>query len=191
MVKNLSKGGKEKGALNKFSLKGKEYILTTIHRAENTDNYGNLKNIWEALIEIAKQGLKIFFPAHPRTKKALKKSNLIDGKIPDNLILNEPVSYTEMIILEKNAKLIITDSGGVQKESYFFKVPCIIPRGETEWVELVDAGWNKVVGNKKEDIVEEAIRAYSENINDKKWIDFYGGGKSSERIVEVVRIGGA
>jgi len=69
--------------------------------------------------------------------------------------MTEPVSYFEMVVLESNAKVIITDSGSVQKEGYFFKTRCIIPGNETEWVELVDAGWNKVVGNKKEDIVEE------------------------------------
>jgi len=102
------------------------------------------------------------------------------------LTITQPVSYFEMIALESNAKLIIIDSGGVQKEGYFFKTPCIIPRDETEWVELVEIGWNKVVGNKEENIVKETMRAYSEDVNNKKWIDFYGG-KASERIVEVVK----
>jgi len=74
-----------------------------------------------------------------------------------------------------------------RKKDIFFKTPCVIPRNETEWVEFVDAGWNKVVGNKKGDITGEAIRAYNENMNDKKWIDFYGGGRASERIVRVLK----
>jgi len=109
------------------------------------------------------------------------------NKISENLIITKPVSYFEMIVLENNAKVIITDSGGVQKEGYFFQTPCIIPRNETEWVELVKAGWNKIVGNKKEDIVKEAIKAFYGNMNDKKWIDFYGSGNASDRIVEILK----
>jgi len=115
----------------------------------------------------------------------LKSYDLIN-EISQKLIITEPISYFEMVILEGNAKVIITDSGGVQKEGYFFKTPCIIPRNETEWIELVEVGWNKVVGNEKENIIKETIKAYNEDTNNKKWIDFYGGGKASERIVEVL-----
>jgi len=108
------------------------------------------------------------------------------NKIPKNFIITEPVSYFEMVILESNAKVIITDSGGVQKEGYFFKTSCIIPRNETEWVELVEIGWNRVVGNKKDNIIKEAIKVYNEDTNNKEWIDFYGGGKTSKRIAEVL-----
>jgi len=176
----------EEKILTKYGLKPKDFILVTIHRAENTDIRENLENIWDALKDIANSGIKVFFPVHPRTKKALENYGLVNEKISKNLIITEPVSYFEMVVLEGNAKVIITDSGGVQKEGYFFKTPCIIPRNETEWVELVDAGWNKVIGNKKENIVKEAMKAYNENINDKEWIDFYGGGKASDRIVKIV-----
>jgi len=179
-VKNKVDG---KGILKRYSLRSKDYILVTIHRQENTDDYKNLKNICEALIELANQKLTIFFPVHPRTKKALDKFKLIDN-IPDNLILTEPVSYMEMIALEKNARAIITDSGGVQKEGYFFKVPCIIPRQETEWVELVDAAWNIVTGTNKDRIVEAVTASLSRDT--KRWIDFYGGGRASEKIVDIL-----
>ncbi len=172
--------------LTKYSLKPGNFILVTIHRAENTDSKENLESIWKALRDIANSGIKTFFPIHPRTKRALDNYGLIDGEVPKNLIIVQPVSYFEMIALESNAKLIITDSGGVQKEGYFFKTPCIIPRNETEWVELVEIGWNEVVGNKEEDIVEGTIKTYSEDVNDKKWIDFYGGGRAGDRIVEII-----
>ncbi|NQS90702.1 UDP-N-acetyl glucosamine 2-epimerase [Patescibacteria group bacterium] len=176
----------EKKILTKYTLKPKDFILVTIHRAENTDIKENLESIWNALRDIANSGIKTFFPIHPRTKKALDNYGLINGEVPKNLIIMQPVSYFEMIALESNAKIIITDSGGVQKEGYFFKTSCIIPRNETEWVELVEIGWNKLVGNKEENIVEETIKTYSENVNNKKWIDFYGGGKASDRIVETI-----
>ena len=123
---------------------------------------------------------------HPRTKKALKQCRLLQKERPKNLRITEPLGYIEMIALESSAKVIITDSGGVQKEGYFFKTPCIILRNETEWGELVDAGWNKVVGTKHETIVEEGIRAYNEDIHGKRWIDFYGNGQAGKRIVEVL-----
>jgi len=176
----------EEKILTKYNLKPKDFILVTIHRAENTDIKENLENIWNALKRIANSGTKLFFPIHPRTKKALENYGLVN-EIPKNLIITEPVSYSEMIVLEGNAKVIITDSGDVQKEGYFFKTPCIIPRNETEWIELVEAGWNKVVGTKKGNIIKEALKAYDEDTSNKKWIDFYGGGKASTRIVEVLK----
>jgi len=183
-VKNRVDGEK---ILTKYSLKPKNFILVTIHRAENTDIKENLESIWKALKDIANSGIKVFFPVHPRTKKALENYGLVNGKISKNLVMTEPVSYFEMVVIESNAKVIITDSGGVQKEGYFFKTPCIIPRNETEWLELVEIGWNKVVGNKGENIVEETMKVYREDVNNKKWTDFYGGGRASERIVEVLK----
>jgi len=186
-VKKLieKKTGGEKRILERYFLKAKDYILVTIHRADNTDNKENLQNIMEALKEIARKGLKIFFPAHPRTKKALKKFNLLTD-IPKNLIIGKPISYVEIITLESNAKLIITDSGGLQKEAYFFKVPCIIPRSETEWTELVKIGWNKVVGTMKENLVNSVVNMLNEDSPNRQWTSFYGQGKASEKIVRVL-----
>ena len=107
------------------------------------------------------------------------------NNIPTNLVLSEPVSYKEMVALEQGAKLIITDSGGVQKEAYFFKVPCVTVREETEWVELVEAKWNKLAGANKKKIVESVLEEL-ERKRYPKWIDFYGGGKASERIVRIL-----
>jgi len=181
------KAGREKRILEGYSLQAKNYILATIHRADNTNNKENLQSIMEALKEIARNGLKIFFPAHPRTKKALEKFNLLSNMSENLIIINEPVSYMEMVILESNARLIFTDSGGVQKEAYFFKVPCIIPRDETEWTELVKIGWNKVVGTKKENIVNAVLSTLSEDFTNKEWMNFYGNGRVGERIVEVLK----
>jgi len=184
LIDRKVRGGK--GILEKYFLRPKNYILATIHRADNTDNKENLQNIMGALKEITKSRLRIFLPVHPRTKKALKKFNLLSD-IPKNLIINEPISYTQMIVLENNARLIITDSGGVQKEAYFFKVPCVIPRDETEWTELVKIGWNKVVGTKKENILNVVLSMLKEDFTNKEWINFYGDGRVSERIVQVVK----
>lgn len=127
----------------RWQLKDKQYSLLTIHRAENTDNKANLYSIFQAL-RTSKQ--KIIFPVHPRTRRALKKYKLFFLLENSNIILTPPVSYIDMIELEKHAKIIITDSGGVQKESEFLGVPCITLRKETEWVETVEGGWNTLVG---------------------------------------------
>jgi UDP-N-acetylglucosamine 2-epimerase len=184
------KVNESKRILNRYFLEPKKYVLTTIHRADNTDDRKKLRNIMEALKKIARSGVRIFFPLHPRTKKALEESNLL-RPLPENLILNEPVCYTEMIALESNAKLMITDSGGLQKEAYFFKIPCIIPRNETEWTELVNIGWNKVVGTKKASIVSAVLASLREDSTDKDRMDFYGDGKASNRVTEVLKNYGA
>jgi len=186
-VKKLTEADtdREERILKRYFLKAKDYILVTIHRADNTDDRGNLQNIMAALKEIARKGLKIFFPAHPRTKKALERFSLMSD-VPQNLIISEPISYVEIITLESNAKLIITDSGGLQKEAYFFKVPCIIPRSETEWTELVKIGWNKVVGTMKENLVNSVVNMLNEDSPNRQWTSFYGQGKASEKIVRVL-----
>jgi len=167
--------------LKKYNLEYKNFILVTIHRAENTDNLENLKNIWEALVEIAQNNIKIFFPIHPRTKKALKENKLLGNNIPNNLILSEPISYKEMVALEQSAKLIITDSGGVQKEGPFFGTPCIILRNETEWTEIIDIGFNKLVGTKKENIVKTSLKIFNEEKIYAPVREFYGDGRAGEK----------
>lgn len=174
----------EEKVLSKYGLKPKEFILATIHRAENTDIMENLTNIWEALNDIAKSGYSIIFPVHPRTRKAFEKWGIRIDLRNERLILIDPVSYFEMLALEKNAKLIITDSGGVQKEGYFWGTPCVIPRNETEWIELVEIGFNKLAGNKAEDIVKYSL----EVLNGKKQYNviehFYGKGDASDKIIK-------
>ena len=154
------------------------FILCTIHRAENTDDENRLRSIFEALNEIAKEK-QIILPLHPRTKKILENLKLNI----QNLTLIDPVGYLEMVWLIDNCSLVMTDSGGLQKEAYFFEKPCITLRDETEWVELVECGANVLVGADKEKIFQ-AYRDNSKlNIENSK-INLYGGGKASEKIIK-------
>lgn len=118
------------------------YALTTVHRAENTDELGRLGVILEALGTLART-LPVVWPLHPRTRSVLQQSEAL-SQLARDLILIEPVGYLGMVQLERQAALIATDSGGVQKEAYFHRVPCVTLRAETEWVELVEAGWNRL-----------------------------------------------
>ena len=177
---------KQQLILDNFKLSKKDFVLVTIHREENTDNKINLFNIFEALKNLANIGYKIFFPIHPRTKKYLDKYKLLENDFNEHLIISEPVSYSEMIVLESSAKVIITDSGGVQKESYFFKTPSVIPRKETEWVELTNSGWNVLTGADKDKIVEAVLYLFNENIN-REWKSFYGDGDSSYKIAGIIK----
>ena len=148
--------------LEALNLKPKEYYLATIHRAENTDNCERLKNILEALSSLDKP---VIFPVHPRTKKKVEEYNL--EFLIEKIQVIEPVGYLDMIQLEKNAKVILTDSGGVQKEAFWLRVPCITLRDETEWVETVRYGWNRLVGADKEKILD-AVK----NIKPGEEVDF-------------------
>jgi len=166
--------------LDKLSVVSKSYLLLTLHRAENTDSYQNLSHIIEAVVQSQK---RIIFPVHPRTVKLLKQFQLYEKLNQDaNIILIEPVSFIDMIVLEKNALKILTDSGGVQKEAYFYQVPCLTLRNETEWVETVDDGWNCLVGADVEKI-SSAIDNFSPA---KQQQGHYGNGKASEKLVEVL-----
>jgi len=115
----------------------KAYLLATIHRPQNTDRAENLRSILGALNALDEL---IVFPAHPRTSEAIER---LGYPLRSHVRLIEPVSYLDMLVLEKNARLILTDSGGVQKEAYFFGVPCVTLREETEWVVTVEAGWRE------------------------------------------------
>ena len=166
--------------LSMLKLKPKEYLLLTIHRQENTDNLENLKSILTASVETKE---RVVFPIHPRTKKAIKKNEL--GNF-ENLIFIEPVSYLDMLSLEKNAKKILTDSGGIQKEAYWFNIPCITLRNETEWVETVETRWNVLVGCNPEQIVE-AVKTTRPGSEDRT---SYGDGRATQRIVkELLKFG--
>lgn len=129
--------------LNKLAVREQQYILTTIHRAENTDDSHKLYTIFTALTHIA-HSMPVVMPLHPRTRKALSSQH---PQLLKNSAIHfiEPVGFLDMMMLEKHAALIITDSGGVQKEAFYYQVPCITLRDETEWLETVDLGWNHVV----------------------------------------------
>ena len=168
---------KQSTILEDLGLTSKEYLLATVHRPYNTDIPENLQNILAAFLEIDEP---IVFPVHPRTKQCLINSTF---KIQNSkLRCIPPVGYLDMLMLEQNAKAILTDSGGMQKEAYFFGVPCVTMRTETEWVETVEAGWNVVVGADREKIVEAVRSLKSDNPRPK----VYGDGRAGERIASIV-----
>jgi UDP-N-acetylglucosamine 2-epimerase len=142
--------------LERLKVHPKDYLLATVHRAENTDQPENLTNIVRAFIELARSGQTVVFPVHPRTRKQLDP---LAGHRHANLLMIAPVSYLAMLVLEKHAKVILTDSGGVQKEAYWLHVPCITLRDETEWVETLADGRNQLAGADTERIYTAALAA--------------------------------
>ncbi|MDT9235075.1 non-hydrolyzing UDP-N-acetylglucosamine 2-epimerase [Limnospira sp. PMC 917.15] len=170
-------------ALEKHNLKKGDYILATLHRAENTDNVDRLKAIITALNMLG-QKFQVIMPLHPRTLTKLK-ANLLVKDYCDIKIL-KPVGYLEMYELEANSRLICTDSGGVQKEAYFHRVPCVTYRHETEWIELVSSGWNYLVEpTDAESIYQTFLKAIETEIASLPEIN-YGGGKASEEIAKKI-----
>lgn len=153
-----------------------DFILATLHRAENTDDPDRLENIVAALNEIHASDIPVVLPLHPRTKAAIEKHGL---KL--NVFLIDPVGYFEMVWLLDHCRLVLTDSGGVQKEAYFFSKPCVTMREQTEWVELIDAGVNMLAGACKQ-LIEAGVQSkLTESVVASG--DLYGGGQASSRIV--------
>jgi len=169
---------REKSSILKtMELSPKGYYLVTLHRAENTDNPENLQNIVDALIKLD----NVVFPCHPRTEKMLRQFGLWD-KLTEKVQVIKPVGYLDMLMLESNAKKILTDSGGVQKEAYILKVPCITMRTTTEWVETIQDGWNILVGSDTEKIIMTAQRFEPR----KKQTQFLGEGDASQNISALI-----
>lgn len=163
------------------------YVLTTIHRDSNTDISENLEAIFSALLQIQKSsGLKIVLPIHPRTKSKIQQqlSSELFAELSSNesFKIIDPVGFIDIIALEKNAKMVVTDSGGLQKEAYFFQKPCIILRPQTEWVEIVENGNAVLVGADSSKIVA-AFEALNSTTNF-TYPSFYGDGKAAEFICE-------
>jgi len=174
-----NRAAEKSSILEKYHLQTQQYILATIHRAENTDDPIRLRAIFEGLSQVAGE-IPVVLPLHPRTRAALIHEGLHEMVI-QSLVVIPPVGYLDMVMLEKNACLIVTDSGGVQKEAYFYRVPCVTLREETEWVELVQLGYNCLV---------EPQNMYSA-INKIKTIRhsyknyLYGNGDAAEKIVQI------
>jgi UDP-N-acetylglucosamine 2-epimerase len=176
MLQNRAIAHRRSQALAQLDLKPRGYALVTIHRAANTDDPVRLGQIVEALNRIAET---IIFPAHPRTRIALTQ---LDTRLGGRVRLIDPLGYLNMIMLEDNARLIATDSGGVQREAYFLGVPCLTLREETEWVETVEVGWNRVVGTSPEQIID----AWFSFAPPTEHPPIFGDGNASERIVNVL-----
>jgi UDP-GlcNAc3NAcA epimerase len=164
--------------LETLEIQPKDYLLATIHRPSNTDNIDNLSQILEVLSSATK---KVIFPVHPRTEQFIKKHGL-ERRVGRNIHMMKSVSYFDFLWLEKNAEKILTDSGGIQKESYLLKVPCITLRENTEWVETVEDGWNILVGTNKEKIMD-AIHNFNP-VGEQR--DVFGSGDASTKIVKIL-----
>ena len=176
--------------LEQLQLKDKKFVLVTVHRAENTDSSHNMNNLFSSFDELSKANqIDFVIPLHPRTAKLME--TLLDKGIYETVKTNpfikiiEPVSFLEMISLEANATCVVTDSGGVQKEAFFFKKPCIILRGQTEWTELVSCGSAILTGADKSKI--SAAYQYFENQKTAlKFPKLFGDGKAAEFICEMM-----
>jgi UDP-N-acetylglucosamine 2-epimerase len=163
--------------LGDLEIQSRSYLLVTVHRPRNTDEVDNLREILAALSQLDEPTV---FPAHPRTREVIDRTKMT---ISENVQLIKPVGYLDMLQLERNARMILTDSGGIQKEAYFFGIPCLTLREETEWVETVSAGWNILVGADRAMIVE-AIQKFTPSRTQQV---IFGDGHSAEKIASLLR----
>lgn len=183
---------KQTSVMDKHGLVKNRFILATIHRNTNTDDAGNLNRIFSALNTIsAKHNLQVLLPLHPRTKKMT--SQLLGEELKKqiemnkNFVITDPVSFLEMIALEKNCMMVMTDSGGVQKEAFYFSKPCIVLRTETEWVELTECGAAIVTGTHDESKIIAAFEHFAGH-PPKEFPAYYGDAKAAEFICsEIIR----
>jgi UDP-GlcNAc3NAcA epimerase len=180
LMQNRPLAQQKSDILKRLGLESGAYALVTIHRAANTDNPARLGQIVKALNGAPEA---VVFPVHPRTRNPLAQ---LEARLRDHVRQIEPVGYLDMMMLEENARLIATDSGGVQREAYFLKVPCLTLRDETEWVETIQAGWNQLVGVDPERILD----AWSNPAPPPEHPPIFGDGAASRRIVQILN-GGA
>ena len=159
--------------LVRLGLKSQRYLLATVHRAENTDDPQRLADILSAFAALEEP---IVFPAHPRTRKYLNEKGYRPSQ---NVTLIDPVGYFDIIALERSARLLLTDSGGMQKEAYWLEVPCVTLRDETEWVETVEAGWNVLTGANRARIIA-AVRSFKPPADHPP---LYGDGRAAEKTL--------
>jgi len=168
------------GLLQQLGLQAGGYVLSTIHRAENNDHPRRLAAVVEAM-EATAQSLPVVWPLHPRTRAILEKAGRLDT-LARRVALIDPVGYIDMVQLKKFAALIATDSSGVQKEAFFYQVPCITLRDETEWVELVESGWNRLA---PPETAEQLVSAIHSALGSKgQDVRPYGDGTAAQKIVQ-------
>ena len=171
--------GRQSAILADLGLTPKAYVLATVHRAENTDDPARLRAILSAFGRIATAAMPLILPLHPRTRGGIGQLGLAPLLERNPFVrVIPPVSFLDMVMLEKQARVILTDSGGVQKEAYFHGVPCVTLRDETEWVETVAAGWNTVAG-----VAENTILQAVADGRPGRRIEDYGTGSAAEAVV--------
>ena len=162
--------------LKHFGVSRGSYVLATCHRAENTDDPLRLRSICLGLADVARE-MPVILPMHPRTRRLVAEAGM--APLLERVTLVDPLSFMEMIALEQAARVIVTDSGGVQKEAFFYGVPCVTMRDETEWVETLDLGWNTLVGASQTAISDVVLSAQPPGTQASP----YGDGHASEKIV--------
>ncbi len=188
LLKHMT-GALRSHVLERLGLKAGEYAVLTVHRPENVDDSGALKDIVEAVIQLKE--LAVIFPVHPRTMERLKATGLLERvKEAKHVRLVDPVGYHEMLQLVKDSKMIFTDSGGLQKEAFWLHTLCITLRERTEWVETVESGANMLVGNDKETIVQKVRECLAMEDLETKLKELpnpFGDGNASMKIVEALK----
>jgi len=181
---NIGIADKKSKILEKLKLKKGEYFLATTHRAENVDNAENLKNIIDGLSQVEEKfKLPIILPLHPRTKRRLKEFNLSVSK---KIKIIPPLGFLDFLQLEGNAKLVLTDSGGIQEECFILQVPCVTLRENTERPETVEHGGNIIAGTNPEKILKSVQKILKKNPKHKEWQSPFGDGKAGERIIDII-----
>lgn len=181
VYQNLELARRKEEILNKLNLKPKEYFLMTAHRQENVDAKDRLKGILDGLVLVYhKFNIPMIYPIHPRTKKRIKEFGL---EVPKGVELIEPLGFLEFLQLEANAKLVLTDSGGVQEETCILRVPCVTLRDNTERPETLEVGSNVLVGVDKDKILEGTKAMLNKERN---WKNPFGDGKSGSRIIKIL-----
>lgn len=163
--------------LHRLGLRKSSYLLATVHRSENTDDWARLSRILSAFNVLDEP---VVFPVHPRTRKVIIGA---DCRLRPHIQLIDPVGYLDMVTLAGSARLVLTDSGGLQKEAYWLSVPCLTLRDETEWAETVEVGWNTLVGSDSEKIVQ-AVRSFTPADSRPA---LYGDGSSAGKCVDLLR----
>lgn len=177
LLHNLVLARKQSTILSKLDLQSGKYALATVHRVANTDDLANMQAIFSAFGQLSTQ---IIFPIHPRTQKLLAQFDL---SAPSNVSLIDPVGYFDILVLEENADCILTDSGGMQKEAYLLGVRCVTLRDETEWIETVETGWNRLVGAHS-----EAIRSAYETWHPQgERPALYGDGNAAQKMCDILK----
>jgi UDP-GlcNAc3NAcA epimerase len=172
------KAGRESTVISRLGIDEKPFALCTVHREENTIDRRRLAGIVEALNTLSRE-MRIVFPLHPRTRKILKEQG-----IATTFPLIEPVGYLDMIMLLKNCRIVLTDSGGLQKEAFFFRKPCVTLRDETEWVELTDGNYNVLAGSQPQNIIQCVMQMQDRKLDFS--LDLYGNGKAGNRILNSI-----